>query len=166
MRIFLMRHGEAQLPCAGMADSQRPLSAAGRKQVGTLAHILATVLARRPLTLWSGSYERAVETAEIIRSRVEVTSFGIHYGAGTGEARGLLPEIVQTATTEDVGIVGHTPFVEQWLYDWTGVRISFSSPALAVIQVPIPYENRPSAQLLLYVDKGGLDILSYKERKM
>lgn len=66
MRLMLLRHGEAG---RASMDSQRPLTAHGRKQVMAMAHEHAPALSASTVILAS-PYVRAQQTAELVSTAI------------------------------------------------------------------------------------------------
>ena len=107
MRLYLVQHGDS---VAEQADPQRPLSAAGRRQVEAIARLLASAGVRPTRVVRSGK-QRAQETAELLAAAL-----------GSEEAAtarvGLNPKdpveplahaLVGWAT--DAMLAGHLPFL-------------------------------------------------------
>lgn len=107
MRLYVVQHGEA-LPKE--QDPDRPLSEAGRRDVGRVGRVLAAAGAHPARVLHSGK-ERARQTAEMLATAVGATA--------APEARdGLSPNdpvapLAEQAAgwQEDIVIAGHQPFV-------------------------------------------------------
>lgn len=105
MRLYLMRHGEAE------PAGERPLSAAGRQQVETVARAAARAGAK-PVHIFHSGKLRAAQTAGILARHLSVT-------AEPCKAAGLDPnddptaarELVE-ALSEDTLLAGHLPHLE------------------------------------------------------
>ncbi|MDH3473057.1 MAG: phosphohistidine phosphatase SixA [Rhodospirillales bacterium] len=109
MKLYLVQHGEA-LPAE--ADSERPLSAAGRRDVEALARFLAARGLRIERIQHSGK-TRARQTAEILAGALAP-------GLGTEARPGLAPKDPVEAfvaglaeDTRDRLVVGHLPFMDR-----------------------------------------------------
>ena len=107
MRLYLVQHGDA---LSKQADPQRPLSAAGRRQVEAMGRLLASAGVRPTRVVHSGK-RRAQETAELLAAALAAEE------AATAMA-GLDPKdpveplahaLVGWAT--DTMLVGHLPFL-------------------------------------------------------
>jgi phosphohistidine phosphatase len=107
MRLYLVQHGDA---VPKQLDSERPLSAAGRREVEAVARLLAGTRTRAVRVAHSGKL-RAQQTAELL---------------ATALAPGTVPDIMPGLNpndpvepvargiadwTSDVMLVGHLPFM-------------------------------------------------------
>jgi phosphohistidine phosphatase len=113
MRILIVRHGEAgdweTFARSGRPDSQRPLTALGRKRVWLAAHGLA---AQVPVldVLATSPYARALQTAEILAKAYG--DIAIKQIPALEPDAPLGPLINWLATQSSVGcvaLVGHSP---------------------------------------------------------
>jgi phosphohistidine phosphatase len=109
MRLYLVQHGDA---VPERLDPERPLSAAGRREVEAVARLLAGAGARLGQVVHSGKL-RAQQTAELL---------------ATALAPGTVPEVIAGLSpndpaepmarriadwTSDVMLVGHLPSIEK-----------------------------------------------------
>jgi phosphohistidine phosphatase len=110
MKIYLLRHGIAEIGRAGEPDSARALTAEGRNQLRETMKVAkeADVI---PSLVISSPYRRAVETAEIA---VEV----LGYEGRIEKSSQLVPEsspeavwnlLRENRTEDEVLVVGHQP---------------------------------------------------------
>jgi phosphohistidine phosphatase len=140
MQIFLMRHGIAGPAPRGMPDSQRVLTAEGRRQVQAVvrrvAHLLPT-----PAIL-SSPYKRALETAEILSREL-----GLSREILTSPA--LVPESAPADAWRDTMIyrdldslvlVGHQPLfsaLTAYILGFPDLAIDFPASTLVCVDVPL-----------------------------
>lgn len=107
MMVYLVRHGKAE---PGTIDSERRLTAGGRKSVSRIARRLAAADVRVERIEHSGLV-RARETAEIMAEAL---------GARMDAAPGLAPEDdvapiaqrLENASSDTLMLVGHNPFMQ------------------------------------------------------
>lgn len=107
MRLYLMRHGEAEEPAV---DPERPLTERGREQVRRVTEIVAGMEGGLRTLRHSGKL-RARQTADIVARRLEPAR-------GPEESAGLAPEddpadLLAGLPPEDSPalLVGHLPFL-------------------------------------------------------
>ena len=112
MKIYLMRHGIArELDNADSAiDSQRPLTANGRNNIGSIARALKKMDVKPNLIL-SSPYVRAQQTAAILAKE-----FGLQqplilsdFLVPDGNAEAILREIVENYIVDELFIISHLP---------------------------------------------------------
>jgi len=110
MRLYLVRHAEAEEPTSDGCDPQRRLTANGRRQAARAAAFLGR-LGLKPAAMWHSPLVRAAETAEILARAV-------HPRQGPVERAGLNPLDPVGPVADglakldaDLVIVGHEPFL-------------------------------------------------------
>ena len=103
MRLYLVQHGDS---VPEQADPQRPLSAAGRRQVEAVARLLASASVRPARTTHSGKL-RAQQTAELLAFDSVVEA-----AAGLSPNDPVKPVARMVASlSADTMLVGHLPFM-------------------------------------------------------
>lgn len=105
MRLYLMRHGEAE------PAGERPLTALGRQQVEKVARAAGRAGAK-PVRIFQSGILRAQQTAEILIQTLGLTEAprkiaGLNPNDDPDTAMELLENL-----TVDVALVGHLPHVE------------------------------------------------------
>ena len=107
MRLYLVQHGDA---VPEQLDPERPLSAAGRREVGAVARLLASKGTRAARVAHSGKL-RAQQTAELLAAALAPDTV-------SETMTGLNPNdpvepVARTISdwTSDVMLVGHLPFM-------------------------------------------------------
>lgn len=153
MEIWLIRHGKAEERIDDLTDGQRRLVAKGEAQAAKIARYLEKIAKGKKIQFWSSPLVRAQETVKIL-----MTPFGgIPRVQGEISEGDLLPLLnLWGKSGADVQVVvGHEPFLSEWLEDMTGIRQEFSTGSMARIQVAhlIP----PKGKLLEYVEPGKLE---------
>ncbi len=135
MRLYLMRHGEANSP---NKDPQRGLSARGVREVEKVAERLSAH-APRVQAIWHSGKARAAQTAEIIARTVSAEQ-GVTARAGLAPDDPIEPmreEMI--AATDDLMLVGHLPFLGKLASalvaadEWAGV-VSFGQATCACLE--------------------------------
>ena len=107
MRLYLVQHGDA---VPEQADPQRPLSAAGRRQVEAIARLLASAGVRPARTAHSGKL-RAQQTAELLAMACS-PDHGVEAAAGLSPNDPVKPVARMVASlSADTMLVGHLPFM-------------------------------------------------------
>ena len=107
MRLYLVQHGDV---VPEQLDPERPLSAAGRREVEAVARLLASTGARTVRVAHSGKL-RAQQTAELLATALAPgTVPDIMPGLSPNDP--VAPMIGTIADwTSDVMLVGHLPFM-------------------------------------------------------
>ena len=107
MRLYLVQHGDA---VPEQVDPQRPLSAAGRRQVEAIARLLASAGVRPARTAHSGKL-RAEQTAELLAMACAPDSV-VEAAAGLSPNDPVKPVARMVASlSADTMLVGHLPFM-------------------------------------------------------
>jgi phosphohistidine phosphatase len=107
MRLYLVQHGDA---VPERLDPGRPLSAAGRREVGAVARLLAAAGARVARVVHSGKL-RAQQTAELLATALAPGTVP-QVMAGLSPNDSIEPTARTIADwTSDVMLVGHLPFM-------------------------------------------------------
>ncbi|MBI5477671.1 MAG: phosphohistidine phosphatase SixA [Deltaproteobacteria bacterium] len=135
MRLYLVRHGAAK---SELEDPQRPLTAAGRRDVERVAAWLARL--ELPVgAVWHSGKARARETAASVSGAVVGAAAPVeHPGLQPNDAPdGVQAEIEHGA--RDLMIVGHLPFLGRLasllLAGWTeGVVIDFQPGGVVCLE--------------------------------
>ena len=107
MRLYLVQHGDS---VPEQADPQRPLSAAGRRQVEAIARLLANAGVRPARTAHSGKL-RAEQTAELLAMACAPDNV-VEASAGLSPNDPVKPVARMVASwPADTMLVGHLPFM-------------------------------------------------------
>lgn len=140
MKLYLVRHGDALGP---EVDPERPLSAAGRRQVARMAAVLSARGVRVARVLHSGK-ARARETAAALAAAVAPdTTPEARDGLSPNDAVEPLAEAV-AAWREDSLIAGHMPHLAR-----------LASRLLTGREVPSGFDFEPTATACLERDDEG-----------
>ncbi|HMD50213.1 MAG TPA: histidine phosphatase family protein [Bryobacteraceae bacterium] len=139
MDIYLLRHGIADEGRAGQPDSDRALTAEGRKKLRGVLRAAATA-GVRPSLIMTSPYKRALQTAELAAEILE-------YGGDLVRTRALEPgsrpeaawdEIRAHKDEQDVLLAGHEPLFSSltaYLLGSTDLRVDFKKGGLLCLEV-------------------------------
>ena len=107
MRLYLAQHGDA---VPEQVDPQRPLSAAGRREVEAIGRLLASAGVRSTRVVHSGKL-RAEQTAELLAMAC-APDHGMEASAGLSPNDPVKPVARTIASWPmDTMLVGHLPFM-------------------------------------------------------
>jgi phosphohistidine phosphatase len=107
MRLYLVQHGDA---VPEQVDPQRPLSAAGRREVEAIGRLLASAGVRSTRVVHSGKL-RAEQTAELLAMAC-APDHGVEASAGLSPNDPVKPVARTIASWHmDTMLVGHLPFM-------------------------------------------------------
>ncbi len=113
MRVYVMRHADAE-PAAGYAtDADRPLTAKGKRQADSVGRALAK-LGTAPTVIISSPFLRACQTAEVLARAAR-------WKANIEESNSLLPgaeaqrtfKMLASRGGREIAVVGHAPQMEE-----------------------------------------------------
>jgi phosphohistidine phosphatase len=122
MRLYLLRHGIAE-DGIGMPDSQRQLTAEGRKKLRKVLQ-LALEAGVRPDYILSSPYIRARQTANIAAEELHFSGQVIESSHLTPDAnpRDAWKELREYRQAEQVLVAGHNPHLSDLVCLLTGAR--------------------------------------------
>lgn len=109
MKLYLVQHAKA---ASEQQDPQRPLTQEGRREVQKVAEFI------KPMKLsvnylWHSEKKRAIQTAELLAEAIEIKkSKMVREGLGPTDDVSILKDELD-ATTDDIMIVGHLPFLSK-----------------------------------------------------
>ena|SRR5947207_5002351 len=133
MRLYFLRHGEADWPNWGRPDDERPLTERGKKEMRKVAKFLQEL--DIPLEdVLSSPLPRARQTADIVADR-----FKLHVREQKALADGFnvsaLKELVQQYPVDNLMIVGHDPSFTEVIGELTGANCKLSKGGLALVDL-------------------------------
>ncbi len=107
MRLYLVRHGEANSP---MVDPGCGLSESGQAEIARLASFIEP-MELQPSAVWHSSKLRAAQTAQILsRSLAGSPSLEEHAGLQPNDSPSAIAAEVE-AVRDNLMLVGHLPFM-------------------------------------------------------
>lgn len=131
-----MRHGKAQDREPGLPDEERSLTTKGRTRVREVGRGLACGFVElRNVKIWASPLARAKETADIIASVLQVDTVVLHPAIATGDLEELATALQQEPENASIIIVGHEPFLGQWITAMTNAVVPFKTATVAAVKV-------------------------------
>ena len=133
MRLYLLRHGEADWPDWKKADDDRPLTDFGKKEMRDVAKFLDRLKVRPDLIVTS-PLPRASQTAKIaaehLRAKLRTDEL-ISPGFGMDQLRTVL----KRHRAKTLMLVGHEPDFSELISKLTGGSLKLSKAGVAVLDV-------------------------------
>lgn len=133
MRLYFLRHGQADWPEWDKPDDERPLTKKGKKEMRRVAKMLCD-LKVSPAIILTSPFPRALQTAEIAAKhlRVEVRE---ERALGKGFSAGKLREILKRNKVDELMIVGHEPDFSAVIRAVTGGEVKLAKAGLARVEL-------------------------------
>jgi len=133
MRLYFLRHGEADWPNWDKPDDERPLTERGKKEMRKVAKFFRALDV--PLDdILSSPLPRARQTADIVAER-----FKLHVRERDALAGGFslsgLKELVQEYPVDNLMIVGHEPNFTEVISELTGADCKLSKGGVALVDL-------------------------------
>ncbi len=140
MKIYFLRHGQADWPDWTGPDDERPLTKKGKKEVRRVADFLAD-LKVEPEVILSSPLPRASQTAEIVADELDlrVTEDPL---LGPGFDIDKLGQLLEHYRGQDVMLVGHEPGFSDTIRVLTGGNVKMAKSGLALVDLDDPNELR------------------------
>jgi phosphohistidine phosphatase len=133
MRLYLLRHGEADWPNWDRPDDERPLTERGKKEMRKVAKFLREL--DLPLDdILSSPLIRARQTADIVADRFKLHVREEEQLAG-GFAVSDLKQLIQKYPVENLMVVGHEPNFTEVICTLTGANCKMSKGGVALIDL-------------------------------
>jgi phosphohistidine phosphatase len=130
MRLYFLRHGEADWPNWDRPDDERPLTERGKKEMRKVAKFLRAL--DIPLDdILSSPLPRARQTADIVAERFELHVREQETLGGGFNLSGL-KELVQKYPVDNLMIVGHEPTFSEVICELTGANCKLSKGGIAL----------------------------------
>lgn len=146
MKIYFLRHGQADWPDWTGPDDERPLTRKGRKEMKRVAKFLHAIDVD-PKRILSSPLPRAFQTAEIVAKELGL-AVEKEPALGKGFRLHRLRKILQGVGSEDVMIVGHEPNFSTVLKHLTGGDVKLAKAGLARVDLATPAGDPMLAWLL------------------
>lgn len=142
MDLFILRHGEAgQRVSAGRGDFQRPLTAAGQKEVSEIATSLKDLGIKLDIVI-SSPLKRAHQTASIVAKTFKIEKKMQDWAelSPEGNRLDLYNKLLQLKQQSSVLVVGHEPYLSEMISEMifegnNGGRIDLKKTGLARIRI-------------------------------
>ena len=154
MRIIFLRHGEAEELHPLGVDEARSLTDRGRRRTRKMLKAIDKLIPKKcRVQIWSSPLLRAVQTADVLAETYEIKT-KVYSAISNGDLDSLLDSLAQLSKDDCVFIVGHQPFLSEWLERLTGVSLPFKKSGTAALWYD-PAANdssgQPEVELLWYV---------------
>jgi phosphohistidine phosphatase len=135
MKLYFLRHGEADWPEWKKSDDERPLTKSGKKEMHTVSAFLARLKVRPDLILTS-PLPRAAQTAEIAAENLEVKCReDQRLAPGFGPAE--MEQILSKHSVESLMLVGHEPDFTKTISALTGASLKLSKAGVALVDIDL-----------------------------
>lgn len=136
MKIYFLRHGQADWPEWDRPDDERPLTKKGKKEMRKVADTFEAIKVD-PAVILTSPLPRAAETAQIVAD-----TLGKHAteepALGPGFDSQKLSGLVGQYSGQDVLLVGHEPDFSRVIAVLTGARIVLAKAGLARVDLADP----------------------------
>lgn len=138
MKLYLLRHGEANWENWTKPDDDRPLTKRGRKEMEAVAGSFKDIKVR-PHTILTSPLPRAYETAEIAAEGLEM-EFTTVPSLAPGFDAGKLKALLAQYGDRDLMLVGHEPDFSNVIAALTGSNVKLAKAGLARVDLDNPNE--------------------------
>lgn len=155
MYICLMRHGKAEPYSTTKEDKDRELIEKGRNQVQTMAQAALHWWPDGIVSIWSSPYTRARQTAAIWEEQISPAAVNIHQAIADGDLETVYRDILCHDTSDVICLVGHAPYLNEWVKRWTGTEIDFKTGSAALLDFDVHDGKVGSASVLCYIQPKG-----------
>jgi phosphohistidine phosphatase len=133
MKLYLLRHGNADWAEWNQPDTDRPLTEKGRKKTRRTAKLLCR-MKELPALVLSSPLPRAWQTAEIVAQRLE-SELRQECELSPGFNAEKLRKILARGAGDDLMIVGHEPDFSAVIRALTGAEVKLAKGAVARIDL-------------------------------
>lgn len=140
MKVYFLRHGEADWPDWDRPDDERPLTKKGKKEMRRVADFMAEHEVE-PTVLLSSPLPRAYQTAEIYAERLDMEVTEEPALAPGFDAR-KLAAILKQHVGQDIMLVGHEPSFSEAIGALTGANIKLAKAGAARVDMDDPQSMR------------------------
>jgi len=132
IKLWVLRHGDAEDPTPGMDDFDRPLTATGREEATAAGRALVATGAKPDLVL-SSPRVRARQTAELATAELGV-GFEVHEPLTGGFRAEDALSLIEGRDGQTVLLVGHMPDLAIVVRDLTFCPIPMRTGGLAHVR--------------------------------
>ncbi len=147
MKIYFLRHGEADWPNWDRPDAERPLTKKGKKEIRRVASFLSN-LNISPALLLSSPLPRAYETAELAADELDL-SVTEEESLAPGFDLPKLVALLKKYPDQDLMLVGHEPDFTTVIGALTGGKVKL--PKAGVARVDLDNPNSQEGMLIWLV---------------
>ncbi|HJT82537.1 MAG TPA: phosphohistidine phosphatase SixA [Chthoniobacterales bacterium] len=133
MRVYFLRHGEADWPNWDRSDDERPLTERGKKEMRKVAKFLRELDV--PLEeIVSSPLLRARQTADAVADRFQMQVREHEFLAG-GFNVSALQELIRKFPVNNLMLVGHEPSFSEVIEKLTGGNCKMSKGGVALVEL-------------------------------
>lgn len=136
MKLYFLRHGQADWPAWARPDDERPLNDRGQKQMRRVARSLAA-LKVKPDVILSSPLPRAYQTAEIAAGPLKLT-VTMEGALAPGFDAEQLAALLRRYAGLNVMLVGHEPDFSRVIGALTGGAVRMAKAGLARVDINAP----------------------------
>jgi phosphohistidine phosphatase len=137
MRLYFVRHGEAEDISASISDHERKLTAKGIERIQTAAEVISR-LHIQPTHIYASPRVRAEQTAEIIAKalgkKVEVND-AVNFNFNLSTVETLMTGL---NNDDELMFVGHEPSMSKVVGELTGGNVAMKKGGIARVDAVIP----------------------------
>ncbi|HKP45974.1 MAG TPA: phosphohistidine phosphatase SixA [Pyrinomonadaceae bacterium] len=133
MKLYFLRHGEADWPNWTKPDDERPLTKHGKDEMKKVAAFLEKLKVSLDQIITS-PLPRAKQTAEIVANRLDL-KLREDDKLAPGFHTALLKQLFKKYPGENIMIVGHEPSFTDTIGELTGATLKLSKAGLALLDV-------------------------------
>lgn len=153
MKLLLLRHGIAQDRALEIEDKKRKLTEEGKNNLRRDYPSLALFLRDKKVRVISSGLVRADETAEILKEYLKNIEIEKKEFVGNGDFNALKETFIESMDTYDyLAITGHSPYMEEWLYETTCHDIAVAKGS--ALEIEITNKEDFSGKLNWYIKPG------------
>lgn len=136
MRIYFLRHGEADWPAWQAPDGERPLTDRGIKELRVVAAGIAELKLEIGAILTS-PLRRAAQTAEIVAKALGMQA-ATESVLAPGFSSSLLLALIEKHGSRDLLLVGHEPDFSAAIRALTGGDVKMAKAGFACVEIVYP----------------------------
>ena len=133
MRLYFLRHGEADWPNWDKPDDERPLTKPGRKEAHEVGEFLAR-LGVQPDVILTSPLSRAAQTADIAAEHLK-TRCREEKLLAPGFTADELARVLRKYPGESLMLVGHEPDFTKTISALTGGNVKLSKAGIALVDL-------------------------------
>ena len=139
MEVILLRHGKAEKLASDIADFDRELTGAGRKEIkDSVAGLALYIKPDARVQIWSSPLPRARQTARLVADGLNHAFLLEKQEIPKGDLEGLAFFWRELNNKDVVIVVGHEPYLSEWCTRLTGAVVPFKTGAAAGIEIKDP----------------------------
>lgn len=126
MRLIFIRHGQAEPLAPGATDAERPLTDKGKERLENIYPTLARYLnSKEHCEVWTSPKLRALETAQVLCRYMPGLKPLTQNFLEEGDFDGFCRALRGHNHGETVVVVGHEPYLSDWVREMTGLDVRF-----------------------------------------